>query len=51
MISKQEFSSVVSQVNSRFDWFTKKINELEAKVAELEAAPEPKKAAPKKAAK
>ena len=51
MISKQEFSSVVSQVNSRFDWFTKKINELETKIADLERVETSKKAAPKKAAK
>lgn len=52
MISKQEFSNVVSQVNNRFDWFTKTVNELEKRVAELEAAAKPApKAAPKKAAK
>jgi hypothetical protein len=35
MISKQEFHSVVSQVNNRFDWFTNKIAELEAEIVEL----------------
>ena len=50
MISKQEFSSVVGQINKRFDWFTNKISELEAEIAELSktSKPAPKKTAAKK---
>jgi outer membrane murein-binding lipoprotein Lpp len=50
MISKREFSNVVNQVNARFEYFTSKIEELEAKVDKLETKPAVKKA-PAKATK
>lgn len=47
MISKREFSDVVNQVNGRFEWFTNKVNELEAEIKDLKAAKEVKPAVKK----
>lgn len=43
MVMKQEdLQRVVDQVNSRFNFFTQKIEELEKRVAELEKTPSKK---------
>tara|TARA_R100001377_G_C3153579_1_gene97182 strand:- start:444 stop:602 length:159 start_codon:yes stop_codon:yes gene_type:complete len=41
MISKTELANVVQQVNSRFDFLTDLVNELEAQVKDLQEAKEP----------
>lgn len=47
MISKREFGNVVNQINGRFEYFTSKVNELEAEIKELKEAKTVKKTAAK----
>ncbi len=38
VVKREDLEQVISQINGRFDWFTKKIEKMEKEVAALKEA-------------